>query len=174
MNNLIAILETNPNKDKTLPPIDIKIRSDTQEGENVPKTLCGWVPTPMEPPGPLAVVLWKTNPEFRAGTPSVKRTILRETILKLLERIDSELKGHKWSKKKVIEQLNQKARNNLPRDPILIFEPATLLCSFIPTRRQFLPVIVHFLLGIAKDLEGNRLVKFEGRTSVQRCERLTI
>ena len=107
MNNLIAILETNPNKDKTLPPIDIKVRSDTQEGENVPKTLCGWVPTPMEPPGPLAVVLWKTNPEFRAGTPSVKRTILRETILKLLERIDSELKGHKWSKKKVIEQLNQ-------------------------------------------------------------------
>lgn len=107
MNNLFDILQTNPNKNNTLPPIEIKIRSDTQEGENVPKTLCGWIPTPMEPPGPLAVILWKTNPEFRAGTPSIKKTILRETILKLLERIDKELKGQVWSKKRVIEQLNQ-------------------------------------------------------------------
>jgi hypothetical protein len=106
MNNLFSILQTNPNKDKTLPHIEIKMRTDTQDGENVPQTLCGLIPTPIEPPGPLAAILWKTNPEFRAGTHSIKKTILRETILTLLKRIEYELKGHKWSKKKVIEQLN--------------------------------------------------------------------
>jgi hypothetical protein len=118
MDTLLSILEKNPHKTETLAPIEIKLRSDTQDGENVPKTLCGWIPTPLEPPGPLAAALWKTNPEFRAGTPPVKRTILRETILKMLERIDSELKGQKWSKKKVIEQLNmqQSADVSPPQD----------------------------------------------------------
>jgi len=94
------------------------MNSDTQENEEAPATLCGWVPTPLEPPGPLAAILWKTNPEFRAGTPPVRRTILRDTIITLQVRVEAELKGHRWSRKKIIEQLaaQQSADISPPQD----------------------------------------------------------
>lgn len=102
---LQSILLQNPNRTASVPPIEIRPITDTQDGDSVPSTLCGFVPTLLEPPGPVALVLWKTDPEFRAATIPVRRTILRETILKLHERIDRELKGHRWSRKKIQEQL---------------------------------------------------------------------
>jgi len=118
MEELRELLLANPNSNASVDPIKIQIRSDTQEGEDVPSTLCGWVPTPLEPPGPLAVILWKTNSEFRAGTPPVRRTILRETIITLQARIEAELRGHRWSRKKIIEQLaaQQTASVSPPQD----------------------------------------------------------
>lgn len=102
---LREILETNPTISKTVPPISIQVCSDTNETDEIPSTVCGWVPTPLEPPGPVAAILWKTNPEYRAASLSVRKTILRETIITLQERVESTLKGHRWSRKKIIEQL---------------------------------------------------------------------
>ena len=102
---LREILEKNPNSGKTVPPISIQVCSDTNETDEIPSTVCGWVPTPLEPPGPVAAILWKTNPEFRAGSLSIRKTILRETIIKLQERVERELRGHRWSRKKITEQL---------------------------------------------------------------------
>lgn len=102
---LREILQQNPTIAKTVPPISIQVCSDTNETDEIPSTVCGWVPTPLEPPGPVSAILWKTNPEFRAGSLSVRKTILRETIIKLQERVDRELKGHRWSRKKITEQL---------------------------------------------------------------------
>jgi hypothetical protein len=96
----------NPNRKREVIPIEICAVSDTQEGEVAPATVAGgWVPTPLEPPGPLALYLWKTNPEFRVGSPPVRRTILRDTILSVNLRVESELRGVKWHRKKVLEQL---------------------------------------------------------------------
>jgi hypothetical protein len=53
----------------------------------------------------VSLYLWKTDPEFRAATSQVRRTILRDAILKLTDRVDKELRGVKWSRKKVLEQL---------------------------------------------------------------------
>ena len=102
---LREILLKNPNAKKELPQISIQVCSDTNQTDEIPSTLCGWVPTPLEPPGPVAAILWKTNPEFRAATIPVRKTILRETILKLQERVEAELRGHRWGRKKIIEQL---------------------------------------------------------------------
>ena len=115
---LYKILQQNPNRFYTVDPIEFKVKSDTQENEETPTTLCGWSPTPLEPPGPVAAVLWKTNPEFRAGTPQVRRTILRETIITLQKRVDSELRGRMWSRKKISEQLTlqQSADASPPQD----------------------------------------------------------
>lgn len=96
----------NPNRDRSVLPIELRRVSDTQEGEDGPASgPGGWVPTPLEPPGPVALLLWKTNPEFRAGSAQVRRTILRDTILEITKRVSDELKGIRWSKKKVLEQL---------------------------------------------------------------------
>ena len=99
-------VKENPHRTSELIPIEIAAVSDTQEGEDAPATVAGgWVPTPLEPPGPLSLYLWKTDPEFRAGTPPVRRTILRDTILSVTERVEGELRGIRWSRKKVLEQL---------------------------------------------------------------------
>ena len=72
----------NPHRTREVIPIEISAVSDTQEGVEAPATLPGgWSPTPLEPPGPVSLYLWKTDPEFRGATPAVRRTILREMIL---------------------------------------------------------------------------------------------
>jgi len=44
----------NPHRKRTVLPIEIRILSDTQEGEVRPSTLPGgWSSTPLEPPGPV-------------------------------------------------------------------------------------------------------------------------
>jgi hypothetical protein len=99
-------VKENPNRKREVIPIEICVVSDTQEGEDAPATVAGgWIPTPLEPPGPLSLYLWKTDPEFRGATPPVRRTILRDTILKVTERVEAELRGVKWHRKKVLEQL---------------------------------------------------------------------
>jgi hypothetical protein len=115
---LRSILQQNPHRNEKVSPIPIRICSDTNETEETPSTLCGWVPTPLEPPGPLGAILWKTNPEFRAGSVNIRRTILRDTIIHLQTRIEKELKGHRWSRKKIIEQLalQQSADISPPQD----------------------------------------------------------
>jgi len=115
---LYKILKQNPNRFASVPTIEMKTHSDTQENEPTPATLCGWVPTPLEPPGPVAAILWKTNPEFRAGTAPVRRTILRNTIIELQTRVENELRGRQWQRKKIHEQLSaqQTADASPPQD----------------------------------------------------------
>lgn len=115
---LKTILEKNLHRNEKVSPIPIRISSDTNETEDAPSTLCGWVPTPLEPPGPLAAILWKTDPEFRAGSVHIRRTIIRETILKLQVRVENELRGRKWSRPKIMEQLTlqQSADISPPQD----------------------------------------------------------
>ena len=99
-------VKDNPNRKRQVIPIEICVVSDTQEGEDAPATVAGGlIPTPLEPPGPLSLYLWKTNPEFRAGTPPIRRTILRDAILDITVRVEAELRGVKWHRKKVLEQL---------------------------------------------------------------------
>ena len=106
LKQLQSWIQENPNRTREVPPIEIRVISDTQEGEDVPATVAGGlVPTPLEPPGPVSHVLWKTDPEFRAATAQVRRSLLREAILLVTERADAELRGVKWQRKKVIEQL---------------------------------------------------------------------
>jgi hypothetical protein len=116
--SLHKIMQTNPNRFASVPPIEMKTVCDTQENEVAPVTLCGWTPTPLEPPGPLAAILWKTNPEFRAGTSHVRASILRDTIISVQERVDKELRGRAWSRTKIHEQLSaqQNAHASPPQD----------------------------------------------------------
>jgi hypothetical protein len=106
LQRLQSIVKENPNRSLKVIPIEIRVISDTQEGEEAPASIeGGWVPTPLEPPGPVALWLWKTNPEFRAGASQVRRTILRDALIPIQVRVEAELKGIKWHRKKVIEQL---------------------------------------------------------------------
>jgi hypothetical protein len=118
LDELKALTATNPSRAATVEPIQIRVVSDTQEGEDAPVTLCGWVPTPLEPPGPLSLCLWKTNAEYRAGTVAIRREMVRTEIVKLAKRVEAECRGHRWSRKKIQEQLaaQQSADISPPQD----------------------------------------------------------
>jgi len=122
-------VKENPNRKREVIPIEICTVSDTQEGEDAPATVAGgWIPTPLEPPGPLSLYLWKTDPEFRGGTPPVRRTILRDAILSTTLRVESELRGVKWSRKKVLEQLASQ-QTSAVSPPMDTPELDTALCT---------------------------------------------
>lgn len=101
-----TLVKENPHRKREVSPIEIRVDSDTQEGVDAPASAVGGlVPTPLEPPGPVALYLWKTDAEFRGGTSAVRRTILRDKLISIHERVEVELRGVKWSRKKILEQL---------------------------------------------------------------------
>lgn len=55
------------------------------------------------------------------------------------------------------QQLLQHSRNNLPRKPKLIRNPATLLLGRVTSLSKLAPVIIDLLLVLAVDLEGDGL-----------------
>ena len=109
MNDLICSwININPSKEKAIFPITIKIYSDTNENENNPLVGPGEVGVvPLDPPGPLSLYLWHTNPEYRAGNFHTRKILLREFIVSLNIQFDIELKGRSWNRSKVITQLQE-------------------------------------------------------------------
>ena len=98
----------NLNKDTLVPFIKIQVISDTCEGSKHPVVGPGGVSViPLDPPGPVSLYLWHTNPEYRAGNFQMRKTILREFIVTLNEKFESELKGRQWNRKRAIEQLQE-------------------------------------------------------------------
>ena len=103
---LVEWIQVNPNKDSIIEPISIKVISDSNEAKPTPAIGPGQVSIiPLDPPGPVSLYLWHTNPEYRAGNFYTRKTVLRENLVSLHERFQNELKGRGWNRKKAIEEL---------------------------------------------------------------------
>jgi len=103
---IVQWTQQNQNKDITIEPIAIKIISDSDDNHPVPTIGPGKVSIiPLDPPGPVSLYLWHTNPEYRAGSFLTRKTILRENLVSLNEKFQIELKGRSWNRKKAIEEL---------------------------------------------------------------------
>lgn len=101
-------ISQNKYKDNTIFEIQIKTYSDTNENELNPLVGPGGLGVvPLNPPGPISLVLWHRDPEFRAGNYITRKTILREKIVEINERFQNELKGRGWNRAKTVEQLQQ-------------------------------------------------------------------
>jgi len=107
-NQIGSWISQNPNKDISVPFIKIQVISDTCESSENPVVGPGGVSVvPLDPPGPVSLYLWHTNPEYRAGNFQTRKIILREFIVSLNARFESELKGRQWNRKCAIEQLQE-------------------------------------------------------------------
>ena len=101
-------IANNKYKDDTVMEIKIKTYSDTCESETNPLVGPGGLGVvPLNPPGPVSLVLWHTNAEYRAGNFMTRKGILREKIVELNERFQNELKGRQWNRVRSIEQLQE-------------------------------------------------------------------
>src|SRR5688500_13267026 len=72
------------------------------------------------------------------------------------------------------EQFGKNLGHHLPGKTELVLEPAALLRVWIAAFRQSLPVVIHFLLRRALDLEGDGFIKLEHRPAVEGRERLAV
>jgi len=60
---------------------------------------------PLNPPGALSVFCMVTDPMYELGSPALKKQIQMETLLHLQERVDKELVGRRYPRKKVQDLL---------------------------------------------------------------------
>jgi hypothetical protein len=95
----------NPNRDMKVNSIEIQTQSDTGSGPEVLAGPGGLTSTPLEPPGPVSLYHWYTDPVYRAGTASLRRQLLRESLLEIGFRVNLECKGHRFSRPRIHEQL---------------------------------------------------------------------
>lgn len=114
-------IEKNPHKDETL-----------RWREPIPtegSTLEAWDSfsvRPLHPPGLLSLLLVWTDPMYELGTPALRTQIYRETLLHLQERVDKELIGRQYPRKKIQDLLANQLTTQTPQSsPIL----ASALCQ---------------------------------------------
>jgi len=99
---LFKMVEKNPNKSLNLKGIELQ---GGRMIEHQTETKFGFAIYPLSPRATLARILFSLNGEFRSASQSVKTTILREEVVKLMEKV-GELNGRKHPKKKILEALS--------------------------------------------------------------------
>jgi hypothetical protein len=92
---IFDVIEKNPKKHQSLPKqIPTEGSSDTWDMFRL---------TPIDVPGALSFFLWNTDPMYAQGTQNLRKQILSEKILEIQGRIDAELSGRKWPRKKIAD-----------------------------------------------------------------------
>ena len=66
-------------------------------------------------------------------------------------------------------QLEERVRDDLPGQAVLVLEPAALACA-VRRPGELVPVVVDLLLVLAADVEGDGLGELELRAAVERDE----
>jgi hypothetical protein len=109
VSDLTTWISKNPNKHH-LPDFQAKKTNDAVEEflwDGSPKLL-------LPLPGSLSCLLTFADPVFRYASENGQRQILRETILTLEERIQKELVGRKWSRRKLCELVSAELAEKKP------------------------------------------------------------
>lgn len=99
-------IESNPFRDVQL---TIGSTSSTNQGS----TWDAFTVLPLQPPGALSHFLYATDPLYAAGTPLLRKQLLTEALVPLQSRVDTELVGRKWPRKKIQDQLASQISINL-------------------------------------------------------------
>jgi hypothetical protein len=86
----------------------------------------------LELPGSLSAILTATDPVYRSSSENGKSQLLREMILTVEERINNELVGRKWSRRKLQELVSAELAEKVPT-PSPILDEA--LCELFQIQR---------------------------------------
>lgn len=107
MEILLPIFEKNPHKSLTAEYIPMPGESDSAPVDESTENQYGVDWARLQPPGPVSLFLWSTNPEYRAGTEAQRRTMLNEIIVAFQERVQKGevSSGRKISRSKLAEAL---------------------------------------------------------------------
>jgi hypothetical protein len=93
------IIDKNPHKHATLLWRDLTPKEGSSEQWDIFQL------QPLNPPGILSYFLMVTDPLYGLGSPSVRKQIQVEKLLELHERVDKELVGRRYPRKKIQDLL---------------------------------------------------------------------
>ena len=146
-------IETNPSRNTSVIPIEIRTISDTSDDYQVINGPGGCVLTPLDPPCPVSFYLWHSDPLYRVGTLKLRKQILMEKIVELAKRIEEDCRGHRWQRKKILEQLSaQQSAAVSPQQDTPELDEA--LCFVLGFQKMILDDIHKRVLPFPKDFRS--------------------
>jgi hypothetical protein len=77
---------------------------------------------PLDPPGLLSFYLMATDPMYGLGTPALRKQVQVETLLNLHQRVDKELVGRRYPRKKIQDLLANQIAVTVPKSTPLLEE----------------------------------------------------
>jgi hypothetical protein len=83
---------------------------------------------PIQPPGALSLILWNTNSLYSLASVPLRKQLLVDTLLELHGRVDNELIGRRWPRKKIQDLLagQVSANDSASSTPVMLEE---VLCE---------------------------------------------
>lgn len=105
------VVDGNPFRDVTL---NLRSSEKGLRREQSSETWDCFAQSPLNPPGSLSQFLMNTDPVYGAGSPALRKQIQMETLLHIQERVDSELVGRKWSRKKIHDAFGEQINSSTP------------------------------------------------------------
>jgi hypothetical protein len=113
---------------------DIKLNVKANEENQEVETWDCFYQKPLDPPGSLSHFLLQSDPLYSAATLPLRKQMAIEKVLEIQERVDKELVGRKWSRKKIHDAFGEQI--NAPRYSELVEQVLADLY-------QFQKIIVH-------------------------------
>lgn len=105
------IIQANPNRDAVL---QLRSSEKTLRREQDTETWDIFYQKPLQPPGSLSHFLFQTDPMYEAGSISLRKQIQKEKLLEIEDRVDKELIGRRWPRKKIHDTLAEQIQSDNP------------------------------------------------------------
>lgn len=127
---IYSIIDKNPLKDTRInTALHRDVESTTAQGyETWDCFLC----KPLQPSGPLSLLLSQFDPMYAMGTPALRKQIQSEKLLELQARVDTELIGRRWPRKKIQDHLASIVSTSGPTSAPLLEE---VLCELFQVQK---------------------------------------
>jgi hypothetical protein len=125
------IVNGNPFRD-----IQIDLRPSENTLRREQETWDCFFQTPLNPPGSLSQFLLNTDPVYGAASPALRKQMQIEKVSEIQERIEKELVGRRWPRKKIHDAFGQQINASPAPFSSLVEE---VLCELY----QFQKVILH-------------------------------
>jgi hypothetical protein len=103
------IIDKNPTKHEIL-----RWREPTSTEVLAPERWETFLLKPLEPPGALSLCMLSQEPMYELGSVALRKQLLTETLLKMHERVDKELVGRRYPRKKIQDLLAAEISSGKP------------------------------------------------------------
>ena len=129
MESLLSVIEKNPNKSKVPELISMPGEQTSMPVDESTTTEYGIEWARLNPPGPVSLWLWSTDPEYRAGSEILRKKILSDHIIGLQERAQTGEGCRRGTKSKVCDALGTNVENASEENFELLEESVSALCG---------------------------------------------
>lgn len=121
------VIQQNPHKHETL-----RCREPTSTEVLQAETWDLFTLRPLDPPGALSLLLFHTEPMYELSSQQLRKQILLENLLSLHERVDKELVGRRYPRKKIQDLLAQEIAAKAPSSSKLLED---VLCELFSVQK---------------------------------------